>query len=109
MRAVRLDDTVLRYHEMSRLASPTRTDLSAFQEWLRRPTLGAVYLTGRDRDIWAHGVDLVSIGGQIQPDRLTQWFSDLIVPIYHRAIGRHVVRSHLPYFSISFNYQMLTE
>lgn len=76
---------------MSKLPDPRNSDLHSFQEWLQRPTLGDVRLVGRDRNIWADGVDLVSIEDGERSYPLTNWIADYLVPIFHRVLGRHYV------------------
>lgn len=81
------------------MASPSPSDLRGLQEWLRRPTLGDIYLTGRDRDIWAKGVDLVSLGERSSTNRFTGWIAHCLLPKYHRVIGRHIVREELNFIN----------
>ena len=70
---------------MSELASPRSRDLVALQDWLRRPTLGGVYLTGRDRNIWAEGTDLMLLAKQAPSNYFTRWISDSLAPMYHHT------------------------
>jgi len=77
---------------MSKMRSPSPHGLHEMQTWLRRPNLGAVYLTGRDRDIWAQGVDLMSLGGgRLIGDQFTGWFANHLLPKYHRFVGSYLV------------------
>lgn len=76
---------------MSKMASPSPHDLHGLQEWLPRPTLRGIYLTGRDRDIWAHGVDLMCLEEWPSKNQLTSWMAYCLVPKYHSVIGRHIV------------------
>lgn len=61
------------------------------QEWLRRPQLGGVYLTGRDRNIWAEGKDLAVLRTNTNVNRFSRWVQDWAVPKYHDWIGERVV------------------
>lgn len=81
---------VLQFHQMSQLASPTRRTLCDMQEWLRRPQLGGVYLTGRDRNIWAEGKDLAVLRTNTNVNRFSRWVQDWAVPKYHDWIGERV-------------------
>ncbi|MCJ1465959.1 hypothetical protein MMC07_004578 [Pseudocyphellaria aurata] len=73
------NEAVLQFHQMSKMASPSPHDLHGLQEWLRRPTLGAIYLTGRDRDVWADGVDLISIGERPSTNQITSWIAHYLL------------------------------
>lgn len=81
-----IDEAVLQYHQISELARPRTRDLGALQDWLRRPTLGGVYLTGRDRNIWADGTDLMLLAKQTSSNRFTRWISDCLAPKYYQAM-----------------------
>ena len=80
----------MQYNQISRLPDPSKYDLHALQEWLQRPSLGGVRLLGRDKDIWAHGVDLASIGGHAKSNPLRDWIAESCLPVFHRVIGRHL-------------------
>ncbi|KAH0834597.1 hypothetical protein FOPE_03745 [Fonsecaea pedrosoi] len=83
------NEAVIQYHQMSEMPKPSTNDLAGLQEWLRRPSLGAVYLTGRDREVWSQGTDLVAIADRPRSNRLRSWIADYLVPALHR-IGRHL-------------------
>ncbi len=59
-----VDEAVVLYKELASLERPNPRDLSILQEWMQRPSMGCVYLIGRDRNIWAHGEDLVACKGR---------------------------------------------
>ena len=61
------------------------------QRWLRDPDLGAVYLTGRDRNIWTDGEDLMSIMERHHMNALSYGIAEYLVPLYWRLVGRHIV------------------
>ncbi|KAL6714050.1 hypothetical protein ACLMJK_008544 [Lecanora helva] len=85
-------DAVLQFHEMSKLSSPKPRELHKLQEWLSRPSLGSVYLTGRDRNIWSDGVDLVSLGKSPPKNQLTSLIAEFLVPTYHKVFRRYFMR-----------------
>ncbi|KAJ9604042.1 hypothetical protein H2200_011565 [Cladophialophora chaetospira] len=79
------NEAVLNFHEMSKLARPRSPDLQALQEWLRRPTLGGIYLTGRDRHIWAQGTDLTLVAAETSSNQFAIWLESTLVPIFHQT------------------------
>ena len=79
-------------------------DLSFLQEWMRRPSMGNVYLIGRDSDIWSKPnlSDLIVLRARHSDDLFTQWLSDTFVSAYHRVVGRFFrVKSFVPFWMIS--------
>ncbi|KAK8122226.1 hypothetical protein PG984_010896 [Apiospora sp. TS-2023a] len=52
---------VVEYCTLSQLPTPLRQDVKKFDDWLKRPTLGSVYLRGRDQGVWARGEDLMCL------------------------------------------------
>jgi hypothetical protein len=69
-----LDEAILQYHQMSTLPMPSRETHDAFLEWKSRPTMGNVYLFGRDRHVWNERDDLVVIRAVPVDSALTRWF-----------------------------------
>ncbi|KAK6843238.1 hypothetical protein PG989_008303 [Apiospora arundinis] len=55
------NEAVMEYSTLSQLPRPPPRDVQKFEEWLTRPSLGAVYLRGRDRNVWARGEDLMCL------------------------------------------------
>ena len=79
-------------------------DLGFLQEWMRRPTMGNVYLIGRDSDIWSEPdlSDLIALRAGHSDDLFTQWLSDTFVHTYHRVIGRFFrVLLFVPFWIVS--------
>lgn len=70
---------------MSDMRSPRCRDVTALQEWFQRPALGGVYLTGRDRNVWAEGTDLMSLAARQPSNQASSWIGDSLFPRYHRA------------------------
>ena len=66
-------------------------DLSFLQDWMKRPSMGNVYLIGRDSDIWSKPdlSDLIALHPRHLDNSLTKWLSDSMVHAYHRAVGRY--------------------
>jgi len=64
--------------------------MQKLQEWLERPSLANVYLTGRERDVWKQGVDFLCLAEQPSTTQFTSWMADFLIPRYHRLIGRHI-------------------
>jgi hypothetical protein len=79
------EDAVLRHHQISLIPRPKPQDLHALQQWLSRPSLGGVYLTGRDRDVWSDGQDLAAIGCPASQTRATAWVAESVLPVIYRA------------------------
>jgi hypothetical protein len=70
---------------MSSIQKPKPRDLHDFQQWLSRPSLGGVYLTGRDRDIWSDGQDLAAIGCPASQTHATAWVAESVLPAIYRV------------------------
>ncbi|KAF2094721.1 hypothetical protein NA57DRAFT_45802 [Rhizodiscina lignyota] len=82
------DEAVVRYSQMLSLQEPGEYELRNLQEWFRRPTMGAVYLTGRDRDVWKDGVDLVALKSAERHYPFVSWLNGL-TPTFHRIFGKY--------------------
>lgn len=85
------DNAVIQYSQLSGLPNPEPHVLAKFNSWLSRPSLGAAYLTGRDRDIWAQGVDLMMLKQPPQAHVLSRLFTTRIVPVYHSIVDSQLV------------------
>ena len=70
---------------------PKSHDLAFLQEWMKRPSMGGVYLFGRDRDTWEHPVpgDLITLSPDHGTDLLSSWLTAKSIQRYHRLIGRY--------------------
>lgn len=75
-----------------RLGAPTPHDLRFLRGWLEGPKMGGFPLLGRDRESWdvENERDLVGLRPRNPPDRFSAWFSDTVLPTYHRVIGQKV-------------------
>ena len=83
------DEAVVLYSEMASLSSPSPRDLAILQEWMQRPTMGSVFLIGRDRNVWSHGQDLIALKGRDSSNKFSLWIIDTLTPMYHYAFGRY--------------------
>ncbi|KAI4103509.1 MAG: hypothetical protein LQ339_004234 [Xanthoria mediterranea] len=72
------------------MSKPNPRDLAFLQEWMRRPSMGNVYLLGQDSDIWANPEesDLIALQARHSDSPVSRWMSDTLVHWYHQAIGR---------------------
>lgn len=72
------------------MSKPNPRDLAFLQEWMRRPSMGNVYLLGQDSDIWANPEesDLIALQARYSDSPVSRWMTDTLVHWYHQAIGR---------------------
>jgi hypothetical protein len=87
-----IDEAVLQQAELAKLQKPNPRDLRFLKEWLDRPDMGGVYLTGQDSDVWEDPdrFDLIAVKARRTESILSSWMSDRIVNWYHSHIGRHL-------------------
>jgi hypothetical protein len=93
------DEALMKQAYISQLESPNKHDLTFLRSWFERPSMGGFPLRGLDRDAWhpADETDLVAIKPRRSLDRLSRWFFDKVMPLYHDTIGyRITVRKCLP-------------
>ena len=85
------------------MSKPNPRDLAFLQEWMRRPSMGNVYLLGQDSDIWANPEesDLIALQARHSDSPVSRWMSDTLVHWYHQAIGRKL-RVPQAYVAASF-------
>ena len=57
---------------------------------MKRPSMGDVYLLGRDSEIWSKPdtPDLIALNARTAEDAFTTWVADSAVHWWHRSIGR---------------------
>ncbi|KAL8838166.1 MAG: hypothetical protein Q9176_005249 [Flavoplaca citrina] len=79
-----------------RIPKPNPRDLAFLQEWMKRPSMGNVYLLGQDSDVWANPEesDLIALQARYCDSPLSRWMSDILVHWYHQTIGK---RLRVPY------------
>jgi hypothetical protein len=83
------DEAVVLHSKMASLSTPSPRDLAILQEWMQRPTMGSVFLIGRDRNVWSHGQDLVALKARDSSNRFSNWIVDKLTPLYHYTFGRY--------------------
>ncbi|KAK8016228.1 hypothetical protein PG993_014417 [Apiospora rasikravindrae] len=77
------NEAVMAYCALSQLPRPPSRDVQKFEEWLKRPSLGDVYLRGRDRDVWARGEDLMCLQRSPHGHRFSGFIARYVIPLYH--------------------------
>ena len=86
-----LDEALLQYASLSRLAPANKSDLSVLRELLEKDTRCAEpWLRSYEFDTWEeeHFSDLTSLAGQhAERDALSRFIDKLVRSIYHRHIG----------------------
>lgn len=83
------DDAVLQYSELAKLPSPNTRDVKSLQEWMERPSMGGVFLIGRDRNVWKDDQDLIALQKRPQGNQFSLWLTDTLTPLYHSTLGRY--------------------
>ncbi|MCJ1390413.1 hypothetical protein MMC18_003272 [Xylographa bjoerkii] len=78
--------------QLSDLQQPKPQDLKFLQRWMKRPSMGFVYLLGRDSDIWEkpESIDLVALKPRKSEGLFLSWITDTLVHQYHRLVGKHL-------------------
>jgi hypothetical protein len=84
-----IDDAVLHYSQIAKLPEPKPRDLKSLQEWMKRPSMGSVFLIGRDRNVWNHGQDLIALKPSAPRNKFSSWLVDNLTPLYHFTLGRY--------------------
>ena len=58
---------------------------------MKRPTMGGVYLLGRDRDVWErpNPGDLITLKPDYGKDLLSSWLNAKFIGTYHQVLGRY--------------------
>lgn len=85
------DNALLQQKLLAKFSPPSPRDLRFLQEWMERPTMGKVYLLGRDSETWttANARDLVTVKHRGDEDPFSGWVMDCVVHVWHRLLGRH--------------------
>jgi hypothetical protein len=83
------DEAVVLYSEMASLTDPLPRDLNILQEWMQRPSMGSVFLIGRDRNVWSHGQDLVALKRPASNNKFSAWLIETLTPLYHYTFGKY--------------------
>ena len=86
-----LDATIIQQKEITRLEHPSKRDLNALQEWMRRDDMGGVYLVGEDSNLWSDPEwqsDLLALRVREHESVFAQWISDKVVWWIHYTCRR---------------------
>ena len=83
------DKLLLQQAGLSTLPKPGRYDLRYLQEWLANPRGGKFPLEGPDRN-WTYSNDLLALRRRAESDSFSKWFSEKLLPFYHRVFGRYI-------------------
>ncbi|PMD16822.1 hypothetical protein NA56DRAFT_579789 [Hyaloscypha hepaticicola] len=75
--------------KMAKLPEPNPRDLKGLQEWMKRPSIGSVFLIGRDRNVWNYGEDLSALKPSAPGNKFSAWLVDTLTPLYHHTLGRY--------------------
>ena len=86
-----LGDALLQQKELYQLQTPNPQDLAFLQQWMKRPSMGCVYLLGRDSDLWENPdlKDLVALGPRQRDSLFSSWIANSLIYTYHKLIGWH--------------------
>ncbi|MCJ1246684.1 hypothetical protein MMC30_003893 [Trapelia coarctata] len=84
-------DALLLQKQLCGLETPNAKDLDFLQNWMKRPSMGCVYLLGQDSETWEKPdvEDLVALRPRQADGLFSSWVTDSVVHIYHRILGRH--------------------
>lgn len=84
------DEALHRQTALTALPPVNLRDLAFLQQWMKRPSMGSVYLLGRDSKVWSEPdlSDLIALHARHAEDPFTRWLSNTMVHAYHRVVGR---------------------
>jgi hypothetical protein len=84
---------------VAKLDSPNPRDLRFLKRWMKRPSMGRVYLIGPDSDIWEKPdeteFDLVALRARESGDIFSRFLTDVMIHWYHRFFGKYFRVRHL--------------
>jgi hypothetical protein len=81
-----LDEALILHQTIVGMRKPSRSTLNFLRDWMRRPTMGNILLTGRDSNIWSDSdrKDLVCL------DTSDSYATQALARLYHYLLGRHI-------------------
>lgn len=84
-------DALLQQSLLQQQQQPNPQALAFLQRWMKRPSMGCVYLLGRDSDIWEKPdlQDLIAIKPQESDGLFSAWIVEKFLRRYHQTVGRH--------------------
>ena len=76
---------------LQKVPEPSPESLGFLQEWMKRPSMGGVYLVGLDSDVWEKPIpgDMVALWPDQSSDTFTSWIRRKVIPRYHQIVGRY--------------------
>ncbi|SPQ17690.1 7b5b95ba-d0a0-49c5-afdd-8d11b7609188 [Thermothielavioides terrestris] len=85
-------EALIRHRQVMELRQPLPSQIKALDEWMRRPSMGNVYLEGPDRKIWSEPnlEDMVTLIPQPPDENFTTEFTVKLVHQYNKLLGRHI-------------------
>ncbi|AEO69895.1 uncharacterized protein THITE_2056878 [Thermothielavioides terrestris NRRL 8126] len=85
-------EALIRHRQVLELRQPLPSQIKALDEWMRRPSMGNVYLEGPDRKIWSEPnlEDMVTLIPQPPDENFTTEFTVKLVHQYNKLLGRHI-------------------
>jgi hypothetical protein len=86
------DEALDLHRTVLQMGRPSDLQLALFKQWMKRPTLGNVYLSGDDKDIWFESEkdDLITVWRPDSSYSVTSTLSKKLVYYYHRFIGARI-------------------
>jgi hypothetical protein len=89
---VKIDEALLRHSRVLELRRPLQQQVKSLDTWMQRPSMGNVYLTGADRNIWSDPniEDMVALKPASPDDNFTTDLTLTLVHRYHSLIGRRI-------------------
>ena len=77
---------------------PNARDLKFLQHWMKRPSMGSVYLLGPDSDIWEKPdlSDLITLSSERVDGMVSAWLTNTFIHQYHQILGRYLRVRHVP-------------
>jgi hypothetical protein len=85
-----LDETLLLQTRLAREDGPLARDMTFLQHWMKRPSMGFVYLLGGDSDVYEKPdySDLIVIKRHRSHTLATRIIGDVWVRFWHRFLGK---------------------
>ncbi|MCJ1398042.1 hypothetical protein MMC11_001239 [Xylographa trunciseda] len=77
--------------QLSDMKQPRPQDLAFLQKWMKRPSMGCVYLLGQDSDIWEkpERTDLVALNRCKSEGVFSLWVTETVIHQYHQLVGKY--------------------
>lgn len=81
---------------------PSPQSLTLLQRWMKRTSMGCVYLLGRDSNTQEKPdlLDLIALRPQHSEGIFSAWVAGTFLPRYHQTVGRHFRVGALQTFSL---------